>query len=367
MVPSFPQDITNIITQDDLTLAYSGEFRDTLTDRIIELAETYLEKDREVAKLRKKTSFLVAECFQNVIRHGSKEAEFIFDSPRRVESFVLRFYDKKCFILSENAIPASKVDGLIAMLDDVNMVDRDALRDMYRRLLDAGEISEKGGAGLGLIEMARRSGNKLKYSFQPLDEEYRVFHLMLVLESPGKRDEEPDYSGDFIQIEQILTHLKSENHFLVYHGTLDHDFNVPISQMIERNLDAQVRPLALKVKYYHAAMMVMELVASHNLSVENNDAGVVALGITEEGYKIHSTSFVSPAMKQEVARQLQALADAEGSIGSDHSGRSEGAVTEKASDDFADLYLQLARIGRSWKYNFVSRGGIFEFNYHVTI
>jgi hypothetical protein len=351
MVPSFPQEITSIITRDDLTLAYSGEFRDTLTDRIIELAETYLDKEREVAKLRKKTSFLVAECFQNVIRHGSKEAEFIFDSPRRVESFVLRFYDKKCFILSENAIPASKVEGLVAMMEDVNKVDRDELRTMYRRLLDEGELSEKGGAGLGLIEMARRSGNKLKYSFQPLDEAYRVFHLMLVLESAVDREKVPDYSADFIQIEQILTHLKSENHFLVYHGTLDHEFNVPITQMIERNLDAQYRPMALKVKYYHAAIMVMDLVASHNQSLEHNDAGVIALGITDDGYKIHSTSFISPGMKDRVEQVLQQL-----------------EVSEKEhTEEFSDHYLQLARIGRSWKYNFTPREGNYEFNYHVLI
>ena len=158
MAPSFPVDITRTILKDDLTLAYAGEFRDTLTDRIIELSEIYLSSDETISKLRKKASFLVAECFQNVIRHGSKEAELIFDSPRRVESFVIRFYDKKCFILSENAIPNSSIGDLKSMLEDVNSIPRDQLRDMYIRLLAEAELSEKGGAGLGLIEMARGSG-----------------------------------------------------------------------------------------------------------------------------------------------------------------------------------------------------------------
>ena len=58
---------------DDLTLAYSGEFTDSMTERIIDLSEAYLDSSIKLGKLKRRTSFLVAECFQNVVRHGMKE------------------------------------------------------------------------------------------------------------------------------------------------------------------------------------------------------------------------------------------------------------------------------------------------------
>ena len=39
------------------------------------------------------------------------------------------------------------------------------IRNVYRQMLSTAEISSKGGAGLGLIEMAKKTGNKLDYDF----------------------------------------------------------------------------------------------------------------------------------------------------------------------------------------------------------
>ncbi len=40
-----------------------------------------------------------------------------------------------------------------------------------------GTLSSKGGAGLGLIEIAKRTRNKLVYEFLPLDEKSQFFIL----------------------------------------------------------------------------------------------------------------------------------------------------------------------------------------------
>jgi hypothetical protein len=40
-----------------------------------------------------------------------------------------------------------------------------------------GRLSEKGGAGLGFIDIARKTGNKLEFHFLPIDEESSFFLL----------------------------------------------------------------------------------------------------------------------------------------------------------------------------------------------
>ena len=76
-----------------------------------------------------------------------------------------------------NYIAKHKSIELKQKLDDINALDKDGLRDLYKSVLNDGELSEKGTAGLGIIDIARKSGNKLEYDFMPVDDNYDFFCL----------------------------------------------------------------------------------------------------------------------------------------------------------------------------------------------
>jgi len=44
-------------------------------------------------------------------------------------------------------------------------------------VLNNGEMSDKGGGGLGMIDIARKTGEKLNYNFMPVDDSYSFFSL----------------------------------------------------------------------------------------------------------------------------------------------------------------------------------------------
>ena len=52
-------------------------------------------------------------------------------------------------------------------------------------MLSVSEFSDKGGAGLGLIEMAKKTGNKLDYDFVSLDNDYSYFILSKTVDESG--------------------------------------------------------------------------------------------------------------------------------------------------------------------------------------
>ena len=56
-------------------------------------------------------------------------------------------------------------------------MDKDALKVYYKEVLNNGEMSAKGGGGLGMIDIARKSGKKLEYKFDNVDNEYSFFSL----------------------------------------------------------------------------------------------------------------------------------------------------------------------------------------------
>ncbi|MCZ6898904.1 MAG: DUF6272 family protein, partial [Bacteroidetes bacterium] len=42
-------------------------------------------------------------------------------------------------------------------------------------------LSEKGGAGLGFVDMARKSGHKLEFGFETMNDEFSFFSLKSVI------------------------------------------------------------------------------------------------------------------------------------------------------------------------------------------
>ncbi len=350
MEASILKSLSKAIYKDALTLAYAGRFSDSLTDKIIGMAAVYLESNQEFNKLRKKTSFLVAECFQNVVRHSTKDTEPT-QNPAGNESFLIRFYDCKVFIASENTLPNEEVDGLKKKLDEVNRYDREELKALYRESLEKGEMSEKGGAGLGLIEMARKTGNKLHYSFMSVDEHTSAFYLMLVLEPEKDNVGFTDYSTELIQNEFIINSLRSANHFLLYHGDFAEDIIGPVVEMIENNLDALEGPLASKIKFYHAATETMQNISLLSLYDDDRNAGTLSMGKSDEGYSVNALNPVSKDTMEELTALLEQI-----------------KAGEEPREETAHSFIDLARVSKKWSYDFETFEGLpLQFVYKVYI
>ena len=62
-------------------------------------------------------------------------------------------------------------------LEDINAMGKEELKEFYKNVLNNGQMSEKGGGGLGMIDIARKSGQKLDYGFMPFDDNHSFFSL----------------------------------------------------------------------------------------------------------------------------------------------------------------------------------------------
>lgn len=80
-------------------------------------------------------------------------------------------------LVTSNPVKREDVDPLRARLDDVNNRNREELKELYKTTILNGEFTPKGGAGLGFIEMAKTTGNKLEYSFKELSKEYSLYTI----------------------------------------------------------------------------------------------------------------------------------------------------------------------------------------------
>src|SRR3989339_102687 len=163
--------------KDNLGYIYRGHFDQNITDNILLLTESNLEKEEQSSKVRKRIYSIMVEGLQNITRHQEDSEEA---SHEYFGIFVIQKKEDKYYITTGNVADNANIDTLKRLLEKINSLEKDALKDYYKEVLEEGSLSNKGGAGLGLIDMARKSGNKLIYDFVDVNEKYSYFYLQTV-------------------------------------------------------------------------------------------------------------------------------------------------------------------------------------------
>ncbi|HOG20255.1 MAG TPA: SiaB family protein kinase, partial [Salinivirgaceae bacterium] len=137
----------------DLSYVYHGQFSQTITDLIIQLAETSMNQAGESAKIKKRVFSIMVESLQNVTRHQD-----VIDEHQGF--FAIEQKDGNYFITTVNHIFNSNIEHVDGLLKKLQGLEGENLKSYYKEVLTKSEISAKGGAGLGLIEIAKKSNNK---------------------------------------------------------------------------------------------------------------------------------------------------------------------------------------------------------------
>lgn len=164
-----------------ITLAYEGEVTQEITKAFTAMTEKNLEKTEENGKIKKKVYHVMVECLQNIAKHADDDSVGASDKLENGLSktgiFIIGSDDNEYFITSGNGIVNENIPALKEMIDDINVLDQEELKQLHKTKMRETAISDKGGAGLGFIDMVRKTGNPLEYHFEPIDETSSFFLL----------------------------------------------------------------------------------------------------------------------------------------------------------------------------------------------
>ncbi len=162
----------------DVLMAFKGNISSELISKVLEVVESKMEDHNENSKIRKKVYNVLVESLQNLYHHIEVLPESMQDLyESRFGILVVSRKSDRYKISTGNFVTHDKVDVLKNKIDKINSMGRDELKDMYKFILNHQRLSEKGGGGLGLVDIARKTGNKLEYSFEKFDEIYYFFNL----------------------------------------------------------------------------------------------------------------------------------------------------------------------------------------------
>lgn len=174
-------DLYNLMERDNVLLAFKGTITSELLSSVFQIMESKMDDLNDSPATKKKVFNVLVECLQNLYHHiddfdnenvflessGDKKSA-IFSIIRNVDAYN---------IVTGNFIFPKNVDDITEKINYINSLNRDELKAYYKEVLNNGKLSEKGGGGLGLIDIAKKSRNKLQYSFREIDDDYSFFTL----------------------------------------------------------------------------------------------------------------------------------------------------------------------------------------------
>jgi hypothetical protein len=117
----------------------------------------------------------MVEALQNIVKHSDELVDGQIRSHAAI--FLIGKESNRYCIMTGNPIRKENVSKLKDALDRINSLDKDGLKDLYKEIIKNTTISDKGGAGLGFVDMARKSGEKLEFEFPEMNTEYCFFCL----------------------------------------------------------------------------------------------------------------------------------------------------------------------------------------------
>ncbi len=169
-------DLYDSMERKNIMLSFKGEMSTELLTSILQIIENKLDRFGESSKVKKRMFNIMVECLQNLHHHITKPAQ---DAGRDLPSVIVMVAKNVTgySIITGNFMEGAEVAPLKDRLEEINSMDKDQIKDLYKSVLADGKMSEKGGGGLGMIDIARKSGEKLDFGFIPFGDGKSFFSL----------------------------------------------------------------------------------------------------------------------------------------------------------------------------------------------
>ena len=172
---NFIYDLHRTMMSQKLILVYEGDFSQETTKTILTMAERSLQTSEEDPAIKRKVFNVMVELLQNIVKHNEELAGAGVTGQSAI--FLIGRESNRYSIMSGNPVHKSRVPGLKSNLTRINSLDKDGLKDLYKEIIKETTLSDKGGAGLGFVDMARKSGEDLWFDFPEMSDAYCFFCL----------------------------------------------------------------------------------------------------------------------------------------------------------------------------------------------
>ena len=162
----------------EINIIYEGKITRQITKAFTALTELNLEKQEESDRVKRRVFHVMVESLQNITKHASPAGE-ISEKEKGRGIFVVKRGREFYTIITGNLTSNESTKELTEILDKVNSLNKDELNDLYKKQIKNGrKLSDRGGAGLGFIDIVRKTGNPIDYNIVPTEDNINSFFIL---------------------------------------------------------------------------------------------------------------------------------------------------------------------------------------------
>lgn len=170
----------HLMKKHEIIMVYEGEFSQDITKSFLAMTESNFQNVQVSELIIRKVYNVMMEALQNICKH---EFKFSDELQERTESiFMIAENSTEYQIITGNAIKADVISIIKNKIDNVNSLSQEGLKALYKEARLHSTISDVGGAGLGFIDIARKSGNPIHYHFEKLTETIYYFTQLVIVQ-----------------------------------------------------------------------------------------------------------------------------------------------------------------------------------------
>jgi hypothetical protein len=167
---------------ENVILTYRGNIDSEIINNILDTVENKMVEGDENPRLRKKVYNVLVESLQNLFHHVDKVPGDFEDQESEKFGILIIKKDAGAYnINTGNFVHSDNVEKLEEKIKRINRSSHEEIKELYKFILNHQRISAKGGGGLGLVDIARKTGNKLDYSFVRYNDDYSFFYLSILV------------------------------------------------------------------------------------------------------------------------------------------------------------------------------------------
>jgi hypothetical protein len=293
------------LAEDSFSLIYLGEFNDKLTYEFLLLNKA---SGGESSTVKKRVFFLMNECYQNIIRH-SDISDAKLQGINMPMMFLVRNINDAFYIGSSNLIDNKIKGSLTSKFDAVNSYSIEELEEVYKNSLMNNNLSEKGGAGIGLIEMARKTNYPLEFAFDGIGDAFSMFHMQLILNLSNSRMEAAQNKADIEAVKRLYRKMVDENVIMIQKGDFSQEAILPLLDIITTNLDS-IKNTGARKKIIYILIEMLQNISRHGVEMERGKEGIFAILYKDSKYHVMTGNFVPNSKIERISTHIDKVSKA---------------------------------------------------------
>lgn len=285
---------------DSFVFSYRGPFHAELTSKFVGISEQTINSVDELKKINRKFSFLVVETFQNMLKHGGQTTAGLFGH------YSFRNFKNFLSINSINLVEVDQVDHLVDMVNAINSLSEVELKTAWKSKLVNGEMSDKSGAGLGLLEIARRSGQEMNYKIEDFNDEFKKFHnqVSYLHSDLAKIDQKIDYIN---KTDDVNLFMREHGILFEYKGKINQKMIFPMMNIVEHSVSHEEKG-SKKIKLVsHILMEMLQNIPITKIGNNNFRDGVCVVQKSNKDFILSTGNIVNKANLPKLKIRLDVL------------------------------------------------------------